>query len=510
MLDNPTRTITSISNTSSHTPKPRSVIAQGVSWLLLSGTVFIVAWIATYFRYTNQRSLLTENVLVLNLFVLPVILTGVIAFGRYLYRNYLAQQAEEEQAKQQAIAAEKAAEEAKLERAADRRFDHISVFAASVYTPLGNSTTDIMATLEKQGPMAALALDSSLLDQNGYSLITARIQALDEQDANDIIHTTRIAEILRNTLDDLLIEADIDALQEAITQSESPATRDEKSEAATFYQQQDTSPALPELQVHLILPEILPAQSFTTLSNQLREQIKLSSLSALPLHLTLHHDASAVYLLINNSISALREIPSQIILIAGADSLINEALIDTLLTQNKIRTVSEQGGRLSADKLIPGEGGAALILVSATLAQHGIQPLATLHRPAIAADADNEAGSDIISRAHLHTGVKPNQPLPDITQAYCDSPHSRTNHDVAQALSIALHHINPIAQRVSVNQAFGYTGVAGGITSIALAAQHTAQAGCGAICIGAHEKLDAAITLIPANTGTSESNRKTS
>ena len=89
-----------ISNISSNIPKPKSMLVQGMTWMLVGGAIFIVAWISTYFRYANQRSLLTENVLVINLFVLPIILTGVIAFGRYLYNSFQAQQAEKEQAQQ--------------------------------------------------------------------------------------------------------------------------------------------------------------------------------------------------------------------------------------------------------------------------------------------------------------------------------------------------------------------------------------------------------------------------
>lgn len=498
MKNNPAPQSSSVSNTASHMPKPRSFVARGVSWLLISGVVFATAWIATYLRYSSQRSLLTENVLLLNLFVLPVILTGVIAFGRYLYRSYLAQLAAEEQARQQVIATTKATEAAKQDRATDRRFDHISILAASVYTPLGNNAADIMAILEKQGPLAALSLDSNLLDTDGNTLITARIEALDKADAEDLSRTARIAGILRNTLDDLLVGVDFETLQEAIGQYKVATASDVKPEIEVFYQQHDTTQQPPELQVHLILPEALPAQSITSLSNQLREQIKASALGPLLLHLSLHHDTGAVYPLVNSAISTMLESTGKIILLAGADSLIDEAIIDTLLAQNKIRTVSEPSGRLSAEKLIPGEGGAALLLASSNLTQHNVQPLATLHRPAIA--AANEAGCDLISCAHLLGSIESNQPLPEITQAFCDSPHSRSNQAVAQALSIALHHIDPIAQRVSVNQAFGYMGVAGGISSLALAAQHTDQSESGAICIGAQDGLNAAVTLLPSNT----------
>ena len=501
MSDLPAQQISSISNMATNIPKPRSMLAQGVSWLLISGAVFVAAWIATYFRYANQRSLLTENVLVLNLFVLPVILTGVIAFGRYLYRSYLAQQAEAEQVRQQAIATEKAAEAAKQARAADRRFDHISILAASVYTPLGTDAADIIKALEEKGPMAALSLDSSLLDLNGHTLITARIQALDESEAEDNSHTTRIASILHNTLDELFSGIDIETLQSAISLSNAPAKREAEPEIEAFYQLQDSAPPLPELQVHLILPEGLPAQSHTSLSNQLREQIKASALRQLPLVLTLHQDASVVYPLLNTAISTLRETTSQIILLAGVDSMIDESLVNTLLMQNKIRTVNEAGGRLSADKVIPGEGGGALLLMNASLALHGITPLATIYRPAIA--TESETGSDMISRAHLHATEDGNQPPPDIAHAFCDSPHSRSNMDVAKALSIALHHIDPVAQRVPVNQSFGHIGMASSVTSLALAAQYTAQAACGAICIGAQEQLIAAVTLLPVNTASS-------
>lgn len=409
-------------------------------YLLLVGISFALVWVLVLPRWSAQNRPIGEFEFWAYLVALPI---GIVALGLFATRLWRRRR---ERANAQPEATSDAPPVAGAQPAADQRQWHI--LGMGIACPAGTSGDEVAQRLS--GDLDGIIdLDPELRNRDGFPIMSARTTPL------DCSHVESWLARQQATLD--VAEQRAFALaQMAFEGAFEPLASHLRSRAQ-----------------HLVVRYIAADDDPATASLMLRYLEHLASAHAAQTELLsfIHHtDFNALF-------AALETVPvaqlePQLIISAGSN--LSQLAIDRLEATGMLFTAQNQQG------LIPGEAACALVLANIAPADEAqLLPLAQLSLPYRAEKPADAGRLDHRVLAQLFERVVATPDLAGSVEAvYCDAsrPGARAA-EAASAMTDVLTHLDPVAQRHSIDALCGSAEITAPLIALALAAHATANTG---------------------------------
>lgn len=423
--------------------------------LFLTILVFSISWLAVLIAWHSSNRAISVSDVGLYLIALPLGALALLYGGYSLWRRAPAQPHPTDHA-----TAPQLADGAPAATPARQPGAKIALLGSALICAAGTSAAELAESIERADEV--LDLDPALRSDDGFPVMTARVGDLDHSELDAWLSSMASEKPREETVRAiaLLERVTVECLETLAGERQTGGKRtfelDVRCLASDAWREEEMRLA------RLRLEHVFDANQFQSSSLTLQSSVAVSQ--------SWHHIEQFMVA------AAPHQSPARLMLLLASGSALSATAVKHLEAAGRLFSATNQQG------IVPGEAAAALLLSSCEASSAlGLPAQALLVAPLfekVSAAENRRVDHSVLARL-IQTGIEElSIERGEIAALVCDGDHpSPRGAEIASAMTEAVSHLDPVAQRASIHARCGDTGAVGPLLALALSSLQTRELG---------------------------------